>query len=290
MPFVLSRRALLAAGLSVMAVPALAQQGKLPVVASFTILADLVSQVGGDRVAVTSLVGFNRDAHTFSPSPADAKKLAEAKVIVLNGLHFEHWADRLIKTANYKGARVIASEGVKGRMLGREQDPHAWQNPANVVLYVQNIRDGLSKADPDGASYYAARASAYIDQLNALNNEMKAQFAAIPKEKRRMITSHDAFGYFSEAFGIEVIAPQGVNTEAEATPKQVASVIKQIKKEGIKAVFIENMSSRRLIDQIASETGANVGGTLYADALGGEITTYLQMAKHNASTIAKAMQ
>lgn len=289
MSVVLSRRAL-AATLLLAAGPAFAQQGPVPVVASFTILADLVKEVGGERVAVSSLVGPNRDAHTFSPSPADARALAAAKLVVVNGLGFEHWAERLIKTANYTGARVVASDGVAARKLGNGPDPHAWQDPDNIVVYVQNIRDGLKKVDPAGAAGYDERAAAYIAKVKALDAELKGMIAAIPAEKRKVITSHDAFGYFGQAFGVTFIAPQGVNTESEATPKQVAAVINQIKREKIKAVFVENMSSPRLISQIARETGAEAGGTIYADALGGDITTYLAMMRHNGESIAKAMQ
>lgn len=284
-------------------------QGKLPVVASFSILADLVREVGGDRVAVTTLVGPNGDAHVYSPTPADAKAVAAAKLILVNGLKFEGWLPRLVRSASAKGTVVTATKGVmpieaeddhdhdkKGAHAhGHDHggdDPHAWQNIANAKIYVANIRDALVAADPQGKSLYEANAGAYLVKLDAVDAELKAAVARIPAERRKAITSHDAFGYFAKAYGIEFIAPQGVSTEAEASAKDVARIIRQIKAQKIPAIFLENVTNPRLIEQIARETGAKIGGRLFSDALSdanGPAGTYIAMMKHNISQIEKAL-
>jgi len=293
------------AALLLAALPSTAKaRDKLPVVATFSILGDLVSNVGGDRVAVKSLVGPNGDAHVYSPSPADARTLADAKLIVTNGLGFEGWLTRLVKSSNSKARNVVASKGVKPRKLAGKHahdhghgpsdgDPHAWQSVANAKTYVANIRDGLIAADPAGKAVYEANAAAYLDKLEALDREIRETIAKIPPERRRIITTHDAFGYFSDAYGVEFVAPQGVSTESEASARDVARIITQIKKQKIPAVFLENISNPRLLKQIADETGAKVGGTLYSDALTdekGPAPTYIDLIRHNIRTLSAALQ
>jgi zinc/manganese transport system substrate-binding protein len=272
---------------------------KIPVVASFSILGDLVRVVGGDRVNVSTLVGPNEDAHAFEPKPADAKSIVQSRLFVVNGLGFEHWAQKLAKSANYQGATVVASTGVKARTMatddgkGVETDPHAWQNPDNVVLYVRNIAAGLAKLDPEGAASYQANSEAYVQQLQTLDSWAKAQFASLPKEKRKVITSHDAFGYFAAHYGLRFLAPQGISTDAEPSAKQVARLIQQIQREKIRAVFLENMGNPKLLEQISKDAGATVGASLYADALslpGQSGATYLQMARANVSALLAGMQ
>jgi zinc/manganese transport system substrate-binding protein len=275
---------------------------KLPVVASFSILADVVSNVGGDRVAVKSLVGPNGDAHVYSPSPADAKTLADAKVVFTNGLGFEGWIARLIKSSNTKAPNVVATKGIKPRKLADahghghshgEGDPHAWQSVPNVKAYVVNIRDGLIAADPAGKAAYEANAAAYLAKLDALDREVKESIAKIPADRRKIITTHDAFGYFKDAYGVEFIAPQGVSTESEASARDVARLIQQIRKQKIPAVFMENVSDPRLLKRIADETGAKIGGTLYSDALTdekGDAPTYMDLIRHNIRTLSAALQ
>jgi zinc/manganese transport system substrate-binding protein len=272
---------------------------KIPVVASFSILGDLVRVVGGERVSVSTLVGPNEDAHEFEPKPADAKSIVQSKLFVVNGLGFEHWAQKLAKSANYKGATVVASTGVKARTMaaedgkGVETDPHAWQNPENVVLYVRNIATGLGKLDPEGAAGYKANSEAYVKELQTLDSWAKAQFASLPKEKRKVITSHDAFGYFAAHYGIRFLAPQGISTDAEPSAKQVAQLITQIQREKIRAVFLENMGNPKLLEQISKDAGATVGASLYADALsvsGQTGATYLEMARYNVSALLAGMQ
>src|SRR5262245_40279227 len=274
---------------------------KVKAVASFSILGDMVRQVGGDRVEVVTLVGPNGDAHVFSPTPADAKALASADVFFVNGLGFEGWIDRLEKSADFKGEVVVASAGVKPLTMIEEEegdapetitDPHAWQDLANGKIYVANIRDGLIAADPDGKSAYEANAAKYLAAIAEEESAVKAALGALPEARRKITTSHDAFGYFGKAYGLEIIAPQGVSTESEASAQDVAKIIRQIKQQKIPAVFIENITDHRLLDQIARETDAKIGGALYSDALSeadGPAPTYLDMFRHNVGAIAAAL-
>ncbi len=297
------RRSFLAAGAAAifLADSALGQNAKIPVVATFTILADLVRQVGGDRVEVATLVGPNGDVHAYAPSPADNRRLAEARLIVENGLNLEGWISRLAKASATKARIVIAAAGVTPR---KEEDgddhghahggtdPHAWQNVANAKIYVANIRDGLIAVDPAGQAAYEARAKAYLAELEALDAEARAQIAKIPAGRRRIVTTHDALGYFGQAYGLALAAPEGLSTEAQASAKDVAKIIRQIRKEKFPAVFLENVSDPRLMDQIARETGAKIGGTLYSDSLSaadGPAGTYIAMVRHNISQLTKAL-
>ncbi|MFM2251821.1 MAG: hypothetical protein RJB68_158 [Pseudomonadota bacterium] len=279
---------------------------KLPVTASFSILGDLVRVVGGDRVAVTTLVGANEDAHVFEAKPSDSKTLLASKLVVLNGLGFEPWAGKLLKSSGYKGETVTAAKGVKARAMQEEKghgahaghaheemDPHAWQNPNNVALYVRNIAATLGKVDAAGAATYQANAEAYVKELQALDAWAQAQIATIPADKRKVITSHDAFGYFAAQYGVKFLAPQGVNTEAEPSAKQVAQLIKQIQREKIRAVFVENMSNPKLIAQLSKDAGATLGASLYADAMSTADqpgATYLQMMRHNVTQLVAGMK
>ncbi len=298
----------LAFGLAAVATPfgAFAQE-KLPVVASFSILGDFARQIGGDRVSVTTLVGPDGDAHVYSPTPADAKAMAAAKLVLVNGLHFEGWLPRLVKSSGTKATMAEATKGItpleadddhddKGKgghaHAHGHDDPHAWQSVANAKLYVANIRDALSAADPAGKASYEANATAYLAELDTLEGEVKAAIARIPAERRKAITTHDAFGYFVKAYGIAFVAPQGVSTEAEASARDVARIIRQVKAQKIPAVFLENVTNPRLVEQIARESGAKVGGRLYSDALSAEsgpAGTYIRMMKHNISEIEKAL-
>ncbi|MDO9144331.1 metal ABC transporter substrate-binding protein [Rhodoferax sp.] len=275
----------------------------IPVVASFSILGDLVRVVGGERVQVTTLVGPDADAHSFEPKPADARAVLKARLFVINGLNFEPWAEKLAKSAAYQGATVVASRGVKplqreeaghGHGHGHQDaDPHAWQNPQNVVLYVQNIAAGLAKLDPAGASSYQTNAARYAALLKDFDAQARAQFAAVPEAKRKVITSHDAFGYFAAHYQIKFLAPEGVNADATPSAKHVAGLIRQIKREKIKAVFVENMSNPKLIAQLSKDADATLGGTLYSDALSGPNepgSSYLKMMQHNVTQLLAGMR
>ena len=270
---------------------------KLKVLATFSILGEVVKNVGGDRVEVATLVGPNSDAHVYAPAPADAKKVADAKLVITNGLGFEGWMGRLIKASGSKAPVLVATKGIKERKTQDSHghggaDPHAWQSVANVKVYVANIRDALIAADPAGKDAYEANAAAYLGKLDALDQEVRAAVSAIPADRRRIITSHDAFGYFQQAYGIEFIAPQGVSTEAEPSARDVARIITQVKKQKIPAVFLENITDSRLMERIAHETGARVGGKLYSDALTGDkgdAPTYIELMRHNVKQLAAAL-
>ncbi|MFG1427329.1 metal ABC transporter substrate-binding protein [Roseixanthobacter glucoisosaccharinicivorans] len=315
----LSRRSLLAAALVLGVTPALAQSdagapaAKLPVVASFSILGDFVKNVGGDRIAMTTIVGPNSDTHVYQPTPSDAKKLAAAKVIFVNGLGFEGWMDRLVKASGTKATVVVATVGITPRERTADEpqddddkpkkdahaghdhgpiDPHAWQSVANAKVYVANIRDGLIAADPAGKDAYTANAAAYLAKLDALQADVVKAVATIPDDHRRIITSHDAFGYFGDAYGLKLLAPEGVSTESEASAKDVGRIIRQIKAQKVPAVFLENVTNPRLVDRIAKESGAKVGGTLYSDALSddkGPATTYIDMVHYNLRQLSAAL-
>jgi len=273
---------------------------KVKTIASFSILGDMVKQVGGDRVEVITLVGPDGDAHVYEPSPTDARNLVSASLLFTSGLGFEGWMDRLEKSSGFKGKVVVASNGVKPRTMieaegGKPEtitDPHAWQSLANGKLYVANIRDGLIAADPEGKAAYEANAAKYLEAIAKEEEAVKQAIATLPKDRRKLITSHDAFGYFGAAYGLEIIAPEGVSTESEASAQDVAKIVRQIKAEHIPAVFMENITDHRLLDQIARETGAKIGGELYTDALSppdGPAGTYLDMFRHNVGALTAAL-
>jgi zinc/manganese transport system substrate-binding protein len=267
-------------------------QDRLNVVASFSILADLVRNVGGERVNVTTLVGPDGDAHVYEPAPADAKKIAAAKLVFVNGLGLEGWLPRLAQAAGGNAAVVTATSGITPLKLGPDADPHAWQSVAYAKIYVANIRDALVAAAPADAEAFRASAEAYLAKLDALDREVREAVATIPQSRRKVISTHGAFGYFAAAYGIEFIAPLGVSTESEPSARDIAGIITQIRKAKIPAIFLENISDPRLIRRIADETGARVGGTLYSDSLTpekGDAPTYIDMVKHNIKVLTSAL-
>jgi zinc/manganese transport system substrate-binding protein len=284
-----------------------AQQGPMPVVATFSILADIVKAIGGEHVAVSALVGADGDAHSYSPTPADARQLAQARIVAVNGLGFEGWIARLIRSSGTRAKVVTASEGVTplkaesghghshGHTHGHSHganDPHAWQNVANVKVYAANIAAALSEADPARRETFAAAAQAYAAKLDALDAEVKAAIAGIPAEQRRILTTHDAFRYFSKAYGVEFIALRGVSSESEPSAREVAAIIRQVRDRKVSAVFMENIADPRSIQRIAAETGAKIGGRLYSDALseaGGPAATYIDLIRHNTRQIVGAI-
>ena len=265
----------------------------LQVIASFSILADMVREVAGDLAQVRSLVGPDGDAHVYEPTPSDAKALSQAGLVFVNGLRFEGWIERLVRASGFKGAVVVASQGVKPRELDGAPDPHAWQSLVNARLYVANIQRALVAALPAETARIEARAADYLRRIELLEQQAVARFATLPPSQRRVITTHDAFGYFAQAFGVTFIAPQKWTTEAEPSAADLARVVRQVKAQGVRALFIENMTDRRLMDRVAQETGASVGGTLYADALSAPGTagdSYLHMMEHNIDSIASALE
>ena len=272
----------------------------LPVVASFSILGDLVQAVGGERVKVTTLVGPDADAHTFEPKPAHAKAILQSRLFIINGLNFEPWAPKLAQSASYQGQTLVASQGIQARRLPPERnhnqaatDPHAWQDPSNVIIYVKNIAKSLASLDPAGASSYQKNSEAYIQELQALDQFSQAQFASLSAKQRQVITSHDAFGYFAARYQIRFWAPQGINADVEPSATEVAQLIRQIRRDQIKAVFVENMSNPKLLAQIAQDTDVTLGAKLYVDALSGPNepgSTYLKMMRHNVTQLVAGMQ
>ena len=350
-----TRRTLLksaaAAAIALAAVaPASAASDKpLKVVATFSILGDMVSRIGGDRVSVTALVGPDGDTHVYRPTPAAARTVSEADILVFNGLHFEGWLDRLIETTGFSGVRVIATAGIEPLATeggghddhddhGRDRhhkegesadrhgdkhdehdhgdrhhkegmsaerhdddhdghdhgafDPHAWQSLHHAAVYIDNIAAALAKADPENASVYYGNRATYAAELKALDAEIRRLLAALPADRRTVVTSHDAFQYFGHDYGLTFVAPQGLSTESEASAKDVVRLIGLIRDGGIRAVFVENITDPRLLKQIADETGAGIGGTLYPGALSGPdgpAPTYIDLMRHNARTIATAL-
>lgn len=291
--------------------PAAAADRPLRVVASFSILADLAAQVAGPVAEVSALVGPDADAHVFQPSPADVRRLAQADLVIVNGLGFEGWMTRLIGSAGYRGPVLTCSDGLKPRAApveagqdhaghadahghgaaqsgGGAPDPHAWQDIANARHYVARIRDALVTARPAQAELLRRRAAAYDAELAALDRRIRADFAALAPQQRRVVSSHDAFGYFAAAYGLEFLAAQSWNTDSEPSAADIARLIRQIRRQQIRAVFVENVSDARMVQRIARETGAVVGGTLHSDALsapGGVADSYLKMMSHNAATL-----
>ena len=309
----LTRRTALAAALVAFTLPAHAAE-PLRVVASFSLLGDLVQQVGGDRVAVTTLVGPGADGHVFQPTPAHARQVGQAQLVVSNGLGYEGWMARLLQSAGFKGAHVVATQGVqpivsapaapsrasrrKAHDHGHDHDhgpadPHAWQSVPNVITYVKNIADGLCTADAAGCPAYRANAERYTAELKTLDADIRAAWAPIPAAQRKVITSHAAYAYYGQAYGVRFLSPQGVSTESEASAKGVAQLVRQIRKEGIKALFVENVADPRLIEQIARETGVKPSGELYSDSLtpaGGGAPTYVELMRANTARLVNAVR
>jgi len=357
----LARRALLSSATAALALslaaPAIAQSdGPIPVVATFSILGDMVMRIGGEHIAVKTLVGPDGDTHVYQPTPADARAVSEAKILVVNGLQFEGWLDRLIDASDFRGVRVVATDGIEPIAFDDEHDdggsleahaeeaghdddhddqaeaghdhddemhaeaatddhdddhddeahaeadrdhhhhgafdPHAWQSLGNAVAYVDNITAALAQADPVNASDFYQNRAAYDAEIKALDAEIRELVASLPADRRTVVTSHDAFRYFGRDYGLAFVAPQGLSTESEASAKDVARLVRQIREQGIRAVFIENIGDPRLLKRIADETGAVIGGTLYPGALSGPdgpAATYLDMMRHNATTLAQAL-
>lgn len=285
------RRLLLSVFLLIAAPPLQAAE-RLNVVASFSILGDFVRSVGGDRVDVTTLVGADSDVHVYMPAPADAKRVADAKLVIVNGLGLEGWLPRLVESSGSKAIVVTASAGIAPLKLRSDADPHAWQSVPNAKVYVTNIAKALAAADPADAEFFRGQERAYLEKLEALDREVRDALAKIPPERRKVISTHNAFGYFVAEYGIQFIAPLGVSTETEPSARDIAAIIGQVKAQKIPAVFLENISDDRLIRRIAAETGAKVGGTLISDGLTGEkgpAPTYIDMVRHNIKALTSAL-
>jgi zinc/manganese transport system substrate-binding protein len=292
------RRALLTGLLGPMALlPARSWAGGIGTVASFSVLADLARRVGGDLVSVTSLVPPDTDAHVYQPTPADSRALTAAALLVENGLGFEGWMARLASASNFRAVRIVASASVTPRLMREgadtSLDPHAWQNPRNGVIYVRNIAEGLVKASPDHAEIWRANAATTIADIERTDAWIEAQYAPIPPAARKIITTHDAFGYYGERYGVSFLAAEGISTDAEPSAKGIAALVGQIRRERVRTVFLENMTDPRITRMLAKETGTTVSGPLYSDALSkpdGPAPDYIAMLRYNTTLLARAMR
>ncbi len=289
------RAVVLAVALHLAAYPAMAEQ--LKVVATFSILGDVVSRVGGDKIELRTLVGPDSDAHVYQPTAADARAVARAKVVIANGLAFDGWVDRLVKASGSKADVVVASAGVTPLdgdhdHAGEHADPHAWQDVRNVIEYVGTIERALAAADPAGASIYQANAAAYRAELQNLNADIRRALVNVPMQRRQVVTTHGSFAYFAAAYDLSFTSPLGTSTEEQASAKSLARLIRGIRQTGVKALFLENAADPRLMRQVARETGVALGGTLYADALStkdGPAPTYIALMRHNLRLLTGAM-
>ncbi|NQY59380.1 metal ABC transporter solute-binding protein, Zn/Mn family [Cognatishimia sp.] len=280
------------ASFALVALPASAGDDHVKVVASFSILGNMVEEVVGDLADVTTIVGPDADAHVYQPSVADAKAVAEADIVFVNGLGFETWSDTLISESGTEASVHVATDGITPVEVEGETDPHAWNSLSNGVVYVTNVAEVMKEAMPEHADEIAANADAYIAQLEALDSETKAKLANLPADRRTVVTAHDAFGYLADAYGLTFLAPVGIDTEAEPSAKELAVLIDQLKSEGVAALFVENITSPALVQQISDETGIEIGGRLFSDALserGGPATSYLAMFQHNLGTLLEAL-
>ena len=270
-----------------------ATQPPIRIVVSFSILEDIVHEVGGSDVAVTSLIGRDANEHVFEPSPDKVRLLAQARLFVVNGLGLEGWVTRLIQSAQYRGPLVVATVGIEPIATPEgSADPHAWQDPRNGIIYAKNIMRALAGIDPEHAEAYQQRLRGYEAQLDALDQRVRERLGEILPEKRRVITTHAAFAYYGKAYGVAFTAPEGLNTESEPSAKTVAELIRQIRREGVKALFLENISDPRLMETIARETGATLGAPLYSDALSmqdGPAPTYIRMIEYNTAALKEGM-
>ena len=301
-------------GALLVAAPTVSAEPGLEVIASFSILGDMANEIGGEHVSVTTLVGPDGDTHVYEPTPADVQALAEADLLIVNGLGFEGWLERLSTAAGFEGITVVATDGITPLSLEDEheegaahedeeehghdhhrhgdEDPHAWHSLANGAIYASNIEEGLSAADPNNADTYREHGERYRAEIRALDQEVRQSLDALPAERRKIVTPHDAFGYFADSYDLTFLAPQGLSTESEASAAAVATLIRQVRDEQISAIFIENVADSRLIEQITRETDAVIGGTLYSDALSAEdgpASTYLDMLRHNVGAITAAL-
>lgn len=291
------RRTFCLGSVTLAALHPLALRAKAPaprVVASFSILADMARELAPAGVQVTALVGPDSDAHVYEPSPADGKRLAQADLVLVNGLGFEGWIERMVKVSGYRGPLAVASKGIQPRGGGHhDADPHAWQDLALARRYAANISAALAQRWPEQRVDIARRNAGYVTRIDQLDARVREWLGTVPRAQRRVITSHDAFGYFGAAYGVDFLAPQGWNTHSEPSAAAVARLIRQIKQDGVRAIFVENISDARLVERIAREGGVRIGGTLYSDALSkpdGPAATYLQLFEHNARSLAAALQ
>ena len=297
-------RWLIAFAVVLLAAPAQAA-GRIPVVATFSVIADMLANLGGDRLDIKTIVKAGGDSELYQPTPADVASVAAARAVFLNDLNeeFEPWLEPLLKQAQFKGAKVVVSRNarvltaeeehpVSGRLLPTAVDQHAWLDPKNGVIYVRNIAAALARLDPAGAALYQARAAAYAKAIRAVDGWAHHEIAAVPAVKRRALSSHDSLQYIANAYGITLLAVNGWTNKSEPSAAELAKLARQIRVERVKALFLDSITDPRAMQRIAGETGATIGGTLYGDSLspkGGEADTYLKMLRHDVSTLKAGM-
>ena len=262
-------------------------------VATFNLLADIVEQVGGDAVRVTSLVAPGADVHVFQPGPNHARQLADARLVVTNGLGFEGWIDRLVRSSGYRGPVVVSSRGIEPLEDAHHgTDPHAWQSVPNMKRYVANIADGLCAVAPAGCDGFRANAGNYLARLAVLDRDIRSMLSVIAPDARKVITSHRAFAYYAREYEVRFLAPVGLSTNAEPSAASVGRLIRQIRREKVGAFFVEGISDPRLIERIRAETGGASPGTLYSDSLSapdGPAPSYEAMMRFNTKAITAAL-
>ena len=269
---------------------------KIHVVTTFTILEDFAKKIGKDKIEITNLVPADNDPHMYEPTPEDVKKISSADIILTNGLGFEGWLRRLINAAQMRGTEITCTKYIHPRLVFEDtlvKDPHAWHSIPHAKIYVRNITKAFKTADPKNAAYYEKNMQSYLDKLTKLDESMRRKIDEVPPKNRKIITAHDAFGYLGNSYGIQVFAPQGISTESEPKIHSIIDLIKQIKKEKIHTIFIEKISDPKIIQQISRETGAKIGGELYADGLSnkdGSAPTYIDMMHYNFGLILSAMK
>jgi zinc/manganese transport system substrate-binding protein len=272
-----------------------APMAKLNVVATNSIIGDWANIVGRDDIELKMLVGPDGDPHEYEPTPADSVALSSADLIFENGLGLENWLDKLYGSAESRATRVAITQGIEVRHVGGDLDPHVWQSVKDAVVMVGNIRDALVRADPTHAGHFKARADVYIRQLTELDAWVQAQINSIPAPRRKLVTSHDAFGYFGQRYGMDISgsALESVTTEAsDPSARQIADAVDQIKRSGVPVIFLENIQNPKLIDEIASDADVKVGPPLYSDALGQPGTdgdSYIKMIRYNVQTLVRAL-
>jgi len=276
-----------------------AHADKVNVIATVSIIGDVVKNVAGDSVNLVTLVGPDGDAHEYEPVPADSVNLSKADIIFENGLHLEHWLDKLYAASGSKAKRIVVSQGVTPRIFEdnpQETDPHAWQDVTNVILYTQNVRDALDAIDPSNKSLYDANTQAYVQKLKDLDAWVIQQVALIPVDKRKLVTNHDALGYFARAYGFQIIGaviPSATTEAADPSAKETADLLNIIKASGVHAIFSENMANPKLAETLSKEAGVEVGPELYTDALGpagSDGETYLKMIRYNVGVFQKYLK
>jgi zinc/manganese transport system substrate-binding protein len=278
---------------------------RIPVIATFSVIGDMLANVGGDHVDIKTIVGAGGDCELYQPTAADVATIATARAVFINDLNeeFEPWLEPLLKQARFTGTKVVVTRGVRtltaeeehpisGRQLPAAIDQHAWLDPHNGVIYVRNIAEALARLDPSGAADYRANAATYTREIQTVDDWARREFAAVPAAKRRVLASHDSLEYIANAYGITLLSVNGWTNKSEPSAAELAKLARQIRSEHVKALFLDSITDPRAMQRIADETGAVIGGTLYGDSLspsGSEADSYVNMLRHDVATLKAGM-